>query len=147
MDHFGHFFETHILMDSHMHETRFNPLSYVSLIISTAKEPGKEEEKLPSSTFYNERSNRAFTKQENLISSQISNRMFSSYQKSQHIALGSAAELLNEYDRQYYPWGKQGLCLVRARRDYWSSPNVPLLGLNDGFISAFTLKVHLAVCL
>ena len=43
MDHFGHFFETHILMDSHMHEIRFNPLSYVSLIISTAKEPGKEE--------------------------------------------------------------------------------------------------------
>ena len=52
-----------------MHETRFNPLSYVSLIISTAKEPGKEEEKFPSSTLYNERSNRAFTKQENLISS------------------------------------------------------------------------------
>lgn len=45
MDHFGHFSETHVLMDSHMHEIRFSPLSYVSLIISAAKEPGKEEEK------------------------------------------------------------------------------------------------------
>ena len=37
MDHFGHFSETQILMDSHMHEIRFSPLSYVSLIIAQPK--------------------------------------------------------------------------------------------------------------
>lgn len=76
----------------------FSPLSYVSLIISAAKEPGKEE-KFPSSTLYNERSNRAFTQsKENLISSQISNRTFSSYQKSQPIAFANFSRgFLNEH--------------------------------------------------
>ena len=41
-DSFGHFFDSHIFMNCYMYKIKFAFLSYISLIISLAKEPRKK---------------------------------------------------------------------------------------------------------